>query len=254
MTKEKGRVGLLVSTLCILLTLSIAPAAVGAAEYVPPTNEPNSNTGTHETMPPTGTTGIESKSGQVLPDPKPPVNDGTIPNPMPMITPQETATQVHTLQAQGTTYLTQLRDKEKPAANEAGVSQAQITEMRQKRCESLQTMLNKQIGKFSQNAQSHLETFNAVYTKVQSYAGNAKVSTATYSSLVATANTQQAAATQAVDALKSVAVTVNCSEADPASSLTTIKEAVDSTRTALQGYQKAIAAVISNLEANGKQQ
>lgn len=223
MTKDKGRLGLLISAFLTLVTLGIAPAVAGATALVPPTNGP-----IHNTMPPDrynggATTGVTS-GGTTQP------------------TSSSTQTDVTSLTQQGNSYLAQLRK------NDHQLNTHTVAE-RQKRCQSLQSMLTKQITDFGQNAQTHLATFNAVFSKVQAYATKNNISTSQYTSLLATATAQQASATQAVAALKSVSVTFNCSQQDPASSLATIRAAVDSTRTALQAYQKSIVAVISNLES-----
>jgi len=245
MTKEKGRLGLLLSALLTLVILGVAPAIAGATELVPPTNDSS-----HTTLPPTKPNDPSTSTDTVDPGgPNVPAGD-THTNTDPIVTPAQTQTKVDNLQQQGNTYLTQLRKHDETTNHQ---SQTQTTANRQKRCQSLQTMLSKQITKYGQNAQNHLTTFNAVLTKVQAYATKNNVSTSAYTSLVATATTQQTNATQAVDALKSVSVTFNCSQQDPASSLSTIKAAVDSTRSALQAYQKSIAAIISNLEAKAKQ-
>jgi hypothetical protein len=245
MTKEKGRLGLLISALLTLVILGVAPAVAGATELVPPTNDP-----AHHTVPPTTPNDPSTDTNTVNPGgPNVPAGD-THTNTIPVVTSAQTQTKVNDLQQQGNTYLTQLRKHDENTNHQA---QTQTAADRQKRCQSLQTMLNKQITKFSQNAQNHLTTFNSVLTKVQAYATKNNVSTTTYTSLVAAATTQQTNATQAVDALKSVSVTFNCTQQDPASSLSTIKAAVNSARTALQAYQKSIAAIISNLEASTKQ-
>lgn len=232
MTKDKSRLGIVISALCTLVLLGLAPATAGATELVPPTDGPVTTTpiyggGTHtDPKPPTGTT-------------------TTSPSPEPVVTEQETETEVHNYQEQGSTYLTQLRDKMK---TEHAQNQAQLVANRQKRCVELQSMVNKQITNFSSSAQTNLTTFNNVYAKVQAYASANSTST-NVQSLLTAANTQQTNATQAVAALKSVAVTVDCTAQDPASSLATIRTAVESTRSALQAYQQAIKAVISSLES-----
>jgi hypothetical protein len=243
MTKEKSRLGLLISAFLTLIILGVAPAIAGATELVPPTDSP-----THSTLPPTSTNDTTTTSTTVNPGgPNISASDDTHTT---TSTPQQTQVKVDDFQQQGSTYLTQLRKHNESTQHQ---SQAQTTADRQKRCQSLQAMLNKQITKFGQNAQNHLTTFNSVFTKVQAYATKNNISTTEYTSLVAAATTQQASAAQAVSALQSVSVTFNCTQQDPASSLSTIKAAVDSTRSALQAYQKSIAAIISNLEANAKQ-
>ena len=244
MTKDKGRLSLVISSLFMLLALGLAPASVGATELVPPTDNPD-----HAASPPTGTTGIESNTGTVTPDPKPPVDDFKLPSPEPMVTPQQTQTEVQNFQQQGNTYLLQMRDKQNHDQTKPPVNTTQTAAERQKHCEQMQMMVNKQVANFSKNAQTHLTVFNSVYAKVQAYAASKNASSTDFQALITTANTDQTNATQAVAALKTVAVTIDCTQTNPASSLATVKAAVDSTRTALQAYQKAISAVIANLES-----
>jgi hypothetical protein len=256
MTIEKGRISILISAFLTLVILGAAPATVSATELVPPTDGPVHGA---PSQPPNTSTGTENTgTGTVTQDHKPPTDNSnsTIPSPEPTVTPEQTQTEVEDFQQQGTTYLMGLRDKQKNSQQQTGntQSQTQTTENRQKHCQQLQSRVDKQLSTFSSNAQKHLSTFNTIYTKVQSYAASSNNTSTELTSLLAAANTQQANATQAVDALKSLSVSIDCTSTDPASSLSTFKAAVDSTRTALQAYQKAIAAVISNLESSSKQQ
>jgi hypothetical protein len=244
MTKDMGRLGLLISAFLTLLILGAAPAIAGATELVPPTNDTN-----HETSPPT-TDNITTTDSVNPGGPNVTATDTAQTTTDTTTTTPKTQAKVDTLKLQGTSYLDKLR---KQNNNPNHLTTAQQTANRQKRCQSLQTMLNKQISKFSQNAQTHLTTFNTVFTKVQAYATKNNVSTTTYTSLLATATADQSNATQAVDALKSVSVTFDCTQQDPASSLSTIKAAVDSARTSLQAYHKDLGAIISNLEISAKQ-
>jgi len=229
MTIEKGKLSIVISAVCTLVLLGLAPATAGATELVPPTDGTDSTT--------TSTSGDSQSSN---------TGDSTAES---GTTPEQEQTDVHTFKSQGNAYLLQLRSKMK---TEHAQNQAQAIANRQKHCEQLQNMVNRQVADFSRNAQNHLTVFNNVYSKVQAFASSKNVTSSNYQSLVTAANTQQSNATQAVAALKSVAVNIDCTQQDPASSLATVKTAVDSTRSALQGYQQAIKAVISNLEAATK--
>lgn len=258
MTKEKGRLSLIITSLITLLTLGLAPMSVGATELVPPTDGTNTPV-TQTCNPCSGGSRTETQT-RLCPEyackyPSPTPGPSPTPTPEPEATPEQTQTEVEDFQQQGNSILQQMRDKENHDQNHTQGTSTQTAADRQKHCEQLQTMVNKQIANFSSNAQSHLTVFNSVYTKVQAFAASKNVTSTDYQNLITTANTDQANATQAVAALKSVAVTIDCTQSNPASSLATIKAAVDSTRTALQAYQKAISAVISNLESTvGKQQ
>lgn len=237
MTIEKSKVSIVISAVFTLVLLGLAPATAGATELVPPTDEPNQG----------------ATSTPMQTDPTVGGNQNDLKHPSGVLTPAPTEssdqTDVHDYQTQGSAYLLQLRSKMK---TEHAQNEAQAIANRQKHCQQLQNLVNRQEADFTRNAQNHLSVYNSVYSKVQAYATNKKVTSTEYQSLVTAANTQQANATQAVSALKSVAVNIDCTQQDPASSLATVKTAVDSTRTALQAYQQAIKAVISNLEAAAK--
>lgn len=242
MTIEKSKVSIVISAVFTLVLLGLAPATAGATELVPPTDEPNQGT-TSTPMQVDPTVG-ENHTGK---DSTTSDSSSTDSNTSPEQ--EQEQTDVKDFKSQGNDYLLHMRDKMKTEHNQ---NEAQVVANRQKHCEQMQKMLNNQVADFSRNAQNHLDVFNSVYSKVQAFATSKNVTSAQYQSLVTAANTQQANATQAVAALKTVAVNIDCTQQDPASSLATIKSAVDSTRTALQSYQQAIKAVISNLESATK--
>ncbi len=120
---------------------------------------------------------------------------------------------------------------------------------RQKVCEVRQKEVNNRISNYSHNAQKHLEVFNGIFTKVQNLQANKKLNAPTYDALVATATVKGTAATDAVNALKTLSVNVDCSSPDPAGALANVKVAVKNARTALHEYRLAIKDVISALSA-----
>ena len=71
---------------------------------------------------------------------------------------------------------------------------------------------------------------------------------ANYDTLVATAKTKQAAAQSAVNELKALDVTIDCTQPDPASTVATLKAAVQKARSALQDYRASIKDVVVALK------
>jgi|GEM_PF-2301084 len=117
----------------------------------------------------------------------------------------------------------------------------------QKICQQHQADINKKIANLSTKAQNHLTAFNNVFTKVQAFQSSHNLSVSNYDTLVADATAKQTAATTAVNALKSVSVTVDCSTADPASSIATVQTAASDARTALQAYRSSLLALVNAL-------
>jgi len=119
---------------------------------------------------------------------------------------------------------------------------------RQAACKARQNAINRRIDNYAKAAQTNLDTFNNILTKVQAFYTDKKLNVASYGALLATAQAQQTAAQQAVDALKSLDVTIDCTQSDPAQALVTVKTAVAATRTALQSYRSSIKDIITALE------
>jgi len=122
------------------------------------------------------------------------------------------------------------------------------TAQRQKACEAHKAELTKREANYAAAAQRHLNTFNAIFTKVQAFHDSKQLTVANYDTLVATAKTKQAAAQTAVDELKALDVSIDCTQSDPASTVAELKTAVKNARTALQDYRAAIKDVIVALK------
>jgi hypothetical protein len=120
---------------------------------------------------------------------------------------------------------------------------------RQQSCTEHQADINNRITKLGKNAQKHLDDFSSVLTKVEAFQTKQQLAVANYDSLVATAVSDQVAATSAVSTLSSLTVTLDCTSTDPAASLATVKDAANSAKTALQAFRAAIKAIITALQA-----
>lgn len=127
-----------------------------------------------------------------------------------------------------------------------GHEQSQIK--RQASCKAHQAEINTQITDKSAAAQRHLNTFEGILSKVQAFYTNKNLNVTNYATLLAAAQSKQADAQTAVDALKALNVSIDCTQPDPAQSVATVKTAVDNARTTLQAYREAIKALIVALE------
>jgi hypothetical protein len=114
----------------------------------------------------------------------------------------------------------------------------------QKVCENRQNAVNHKVTAFGNAAQKHLERLDSVFTKLQAFQADKNLSVDNYQALVDDATAKQAAATSAVAALKTVAVDIDCTSTDPASSLTVVKTAAKEARDALKAYRKALKEIV----------
>jgi hypothetical protein len=122
------------------------------------------------------------------------------------------------------------------------------TAQRQQSCQAHQAEINTRAKNYAAAAQRHLDTFNSIFTKVQAFQTSKQLNVTNYDTLVAAATAKQTAAQTAVDALKSVDTTLDCTQADPANQVAALKTAVINARTALQDYRAAIKDVIVALK------
>lgn len=118
-------------------------------------------------------------------------------------------------------------------------------------CENKQQSINNKLATFTQAADKHLGRLDEAYTKVQSYQAKNNVVLANYDELVATANEKKQTAIDAIAALKTVAVQVDCNQPDAVVKLGTVRDAAKATRSALHDYRMAIKAIVVAL-AQGK--
>jgi len=122
------------------------------------------------------------------------------------------------------------------------------TALRQKACEVRQKSIDTRTGNFATAAQRHLDVFNSIFTKVQTFHDNKKLNVANYTTLVAAATAKQTAAQAAVTTLKALNVQLDCTQPDPAAAVATIKQAVGNARTALQAYRTSLKDLIVALK------
>lgn len=127
-------------------------------------------------------------------------------------------------------------------------AKVQNTQERQKACEARQGAIDRRVSNYAKAAQTNLDTFSSILTKVQAFYTSKQLNVATYPGLLATAQSKQTAAQTAVDTLKGLNVSIDCTQPDPAATVAAVKTAVADARTALQAYRSAIKDVIVTLE------
>jgi chromosome segregation ATPase len=158
----------------------------------------------------------------------------------------ETETETHD---QKTSTLTQQFRKEGQAKLKTEAKQ-RSTEQRKKSCEARKTALTKRMDNAVTHAEKHKAVFDKIYTKVKDFHDTKKLNVSNYDELTVAVDTAQADATAKITALKSLDVTVDCTQVD---SLTTnvsaFREAVKSTRDSLKDYRKSIVELIKALKS-----
>lgn len=115
---------------------------------------------------------------------------------------------------------------------------------KQKACEKRATNIDKRAANYAKQGQKHLEVFNKIFVKVQAFKTDKQLDVVDYDDLVAAATAKQTAAQDAVDALKELDVSIDCTQADPAGAVATLKAATGTARTALHDYRKSIKDVV----------
>ncbi|MFA5003866.1 MAG: hypothetical protein WC498_01145 [Candidatus Saccharimonadales bacterium] len=219
----KLRTGIVLASCLSVLVLAVAPvwAEHGQAE----TTTTTTNTGSTTTNTGSTTSTDTSKKDSTSKD-----NETAV----------EVENHVKDLREQGASLLTKEREAKHTEHTHAE---------REKACEDRQGAIDTRTGNFGVAAQRHLDVFNGIFTKVQSFATTNKLTAPNYDSLVATAQAKQTAAQQAVDALKALNVKIDCTAPDPASAVATVKTAVANARTALHDYRVAIKNIIVALQS-----
>ncbi len=141
------------------------------------------------------------------------------------------------------------REKAKELLETKRVSRTEHTATQKKKsCEARAANINKRSTNYAKQGQKHLDVFNKIFSKVQAFETDKQLDVAGYDDLVAAATLKQAAAQAAVDALKQLDVSIDCTQADPASAVATLKTATATARTALQEYRKSIKDVVVALK------
>jgi hypothetical protein len=97
-------------------------------------------------------------------------------------------------------------------------------------------------------AENHKAVFDKIYTRVQDFYTNKKLSVTDYDSLKAKVDTAQADAAASIQALKDTDISVDCTSSTVADSVSAFQTAVGSTRDSLKTYRAALVDLINSLK------
>lgn len=217
------QIGLLIAAVLSVCALAVMPVAAEGSDA-------GSSSGSGDSSN-TSTTTDQSGSGSSTTSGS---HDGTETTTETSTNSTETENEVHTLEDKAKTMLETDRKNGKE----------QNQQQRQASCKAHQAEINNRVSDYAAAAQRHLTVFEGILTKVQSFYTSKNLSVSNYATLLATAQSKQADAQTAVDALKALDVSIDCTQPDPAQSVATVKTAVSSARTALQAYRTAIKDLI----------
>jgi hypothetical protein len=148
-----------------------------------------------------------------------------------------------------TTRVSDLQERaQKLVASERQDKKGKSVEARQKSCESRKASILKRSENYSRHGKKHLEVFNSIYDKVLKFQDEKNLTAENFDTLKATADAKKAAAETAVAAIAEVSTDIDCSAADPAATVASLKEAVGNARKALHEYRLAIKDIVVALE------
>jgi len=228
--QRKSQLALVLATIVSIFTLAVVPAAADQG------SDSGGSSGSGDSSTTTSTDGTSDTSGSSSGDSSSSGQSGTDVETTSQTsdTSTEIENEVHMLEGKGKSLLQAERKNGKEHSEQ----------QRQTACKAHQAEINTRVSNYSAAAQRHLGTFESILSKVQDFYTNKKLNVPNYSALLATAQSKQADAQTAVDALKALDVNIDCTQPDPAQSLATVKTAVSNARTALQAYRAAIKDVI----------
>jgi len=143
------------------------------------------------------------------------------------------------LRHKAVTSLTELRKEHK----------TQTAEQRQKKCEDRKHGLTTKFSRIVSNSQRIQGRIGDVLDKALAYQQSNNLSPAGFDSLVAAAQTAKTTSQAAIDQLKTVQPTLDCSSGAVAEDVATFKAAAEQTRDSLKTYRTAVKNVLKALEA-----
>lgn len=227
MYMQKTRNSVLLVLASLFGTLALAVAPVGA-QHGNDTVSAESNTSTSNTS-----TAGDSSSGSGS-DSKTATTTKTE---------TETETEVHASNTES------IREQAKKLLEAKRENHKESTaEHKKQACENHKDDVENRGKNYAAAAQRHLDVFNDIFTKVQAFHDSKNLNVTNYDTLLASALSKQAIAQTAVDNLKALNVTIDCTSTDPAGNVATLKTAVANARTALQDYRTAIKNLIVALK------
>jgi lysyl-tRNA synthetase class II len=121
-------------------------------------------------------------------------------------------------------------------------------EQKQQACSARKANLTKRMNNSVAAAERHKAVFDKIYTRVQNFYTDKKLNVANYDTLKTSADTAKQDAADQIAALKSLDVTVDCTQADSlATNISAFQSAVKSTRDSLKAYRKSLVDLITAL-------
>lgn len=157
--------------------------------------------------------------------------------------------------AQAQANYQQLSEERKTAADKkvadikAKIEDKQI-QIKRDICERKQTQLETVAPRLSTNATTRLNTFNAIYSRVQAFYSKGQLTVNNYDELKNAVDAAQATATTSIDAISATEPTIDCEDPKLGAQLHLVTQATKSARSALSAYRVALTDLISALRAS----
>ncbi len=123
----------------------------------------------------------------------------------------------------------------------------QTQEQRQLACQNRLQATNSRMNALKTTATTQLGKLDDVYSKLKTYQSTNNVQVANYATLVATADAARLSASDEILALNSAVGGVDCTSADVAVQLGTVKQTALSTRDMLMSYRTALHNILTAL-------
>ncbi|HSH18389.1 MAG TPA: hypothetical protein VK978_03320 [Candidatus Saccharimonadales bacterium] len=130
------------------------------------------------------------------------------------------------------------------ASARQGRQNGKSVQARQKACEARKAGLQQKGASFTRHAEKQSAQLNATYTQMQKYQADNNVAVVDLAALKATIDAQKSATNSAVSALADAATNIDCTSADPAVGVATLKTAVANVRKSLNDYRTALLDLV----------
>lgn len=115
---------------------------------------------------------------------------------------------------------------------------------RMKVCENRKKAIDNKLSAFNSGADKHLAKMNSIYDKILAFQEQKQIVVVNIDELTADADAKKLAATEAVGALKTVAVNVDCSDPETTVTLGTVRDAAQTARKALHDYRMSLKNIV----------
>lgn len=153
----------------------------------------------------------------------------------------------------------QLSEERRAAADKkvadikAKIEDKQI-QIKQDVCERKQTQLETVAPRLSTNATTRLNTFNAIYSRVQVFYSKGQLTVDNYDELKNAVDAARATAMASVDAISATEPIIDCEDPKLGAQLHIVTQATKSARGALLAYRAALTDLISALRASAAEE